>query len=126
MHDTHDAAEGGLRARGHIDAKNREHEQRRPDAWRDPWPDPGPDSGPDSEIENCLGHCLSLSRDDSTKVGFADFLGIHARCWEASIQVIKKLWAGDKGTVKSGGKETIACNKNTDKIGCSLYISRRL
>jgi hypothetical protein len=122
MHHAYDAAEGGLRVCGNIDPEDIEDEQRRPDASRDPAPNPGPNP----EIDNCLGHCLSLPRDDSTKVMFADFLGIHARCCEASIQAIKKLWAGDKGTVKSGRKETIACNKNTDKVGCSLYIRRSL
>jgi hypothetical protein len=42
--------------------------------------------------------------------------GTHARHPDASRQAIKKLWAGNKGTVKSGRKEVIARIENVDRI----------
>jgi hypothetical protein len=52
------------------------------------------------------------------------YFGVHARCPEVSRQAVKKLWAGDKGTVKSRRKETIARIGNSDKAKFSLMSAR--
>jgi hypothetical protein len=45
--------------------------------------------------------------------------GVHARYFNASKRGIKKLWVGDKETVRLGRKETIRRIRNSDKATLS-------
>src|ERR1700685_1522341 len=67
-------------------------------------------------VNDCFGHRINLRPDDAPGLKLRIACGVHAPCSEPSRDGIKKLCISDKGTVKEGHKEMIACIRNIHKM----------